>query len=302
MKIAFKYILTLIICLFVSNVQAKRKTDLEKFEIKGNIKEMRIHHTGEKPYEKIYRFDENGNTIEKIMLKEGKTIQTSKEEYKYDSLKNIIKHSRHINGEYKYSNEYIYNEKGLMIESLGVDGRGKTKFKYDDSGKCIEKSCYSKNNQLLWTKTNKYNNKGDITEEIEYNTNEKFKSSNGFHHKTVFIYNDNGNLVEETKYLPNGDFEYKNTNKYDNNGNCIEETHYEPKNRYSGKEHYEKKEYKFDLKGNCIEIKTYDAIDNLKKTVEITYDDETGNVTEELHYYGNSPNAYKCVYEYDYYK
>ena len=103
-------------------------------------------------------------------------------------------------------------------------------------------------------------------------------------------------------YIPNGDFEYKNTNKYDNNGNCIEETHYEPKNRYSGKEHYEKKEYKFDLKGNCIEIKTYDAIDNLKKTVEITYDDETGNVTEELHYYGNSPNAYKCVYEYDYYK
>ena len=78
MKITFKYILTLIICLFVSNVQAKRKKKKKKFEIKGNIKEMRIHHTGEKPYEKIYRFDENGNTIEKTMLKKAGQFKPQK--------------------------------------------------------------------------------------------------------------------------------------------------------------------------------------------------------------------------------
>ena len=301
-----KYILILIISMFVASVQAKRHTDWERFGLNGNVKEMHIHYIRHQSYEKIYRFDENGNTIETIKNKGGRTRQISKEEYKYDSLKNIIKYSRYIDGEYKYSREYIYNEKGVMIESLDFDcqgkGRGKKKFKYDDNGKCIEKSCYSRRNKLFWTDTIKYDNNGNKIEEVEYNTNEKFKPFGGFHHKTVYKYDERGNLTEETKYLPNGDFEYKNTNKYDDNGNCIEETHYEPKNLYSGKEHYEKEVYKLDEKGNRIEIAIYDSIDHINKTVVMKYDDETGNVIEELHYYESNDKPYRNVYEYEYYK
>lgn len=267
----------------------------------GNVKEMHIHHIRRQSYEEIYKFDINGNCTERQKLIDGRAIQTSKHEYIYDSLKKVIKLSVYMDGEFKYSKEYKYNEKELMTESY-INGFGMTKYKYDDNEKRIEKSCYSRHNKLFWTDTIKYDNNGNKIEEVEYNTDEKFESFGGFHHKTVYKYDEKGNLTEETKYLPNGDFEYKNTNKYDDNGNRIEETHYEPKNRYSGKEHYEKEVYKLDEKGNRIEITIYDSIDHIKKTVVKKYDDETGNVTEELHYYGNSPNAYKCVYEYDYYK
>ena len=66
-----KYILTLIISVFVVSIQAKGETDWEKDEVKGKVKEMRVYNVHETTsgIEKAFirhkiKYDKKGNRLE----------------------------------------------------------------------------------------------------------------------------------------------------------------------------------------------------------------------------------------------
>jgi len=73
----------------------------------------------------------------------------------------------------------------------------------------------------LFENISKYDEKGNIVEEVRYNSSEKINS------KGTYKYDEIGNLVETLTYDASGKVTLKNSTKYDKKGNKIKKTSYD---------------------------------------------------------------------------
>jgi len=108
-----------------------------------------------------------------------------------------------------------------------------------------------------------------------------------------FIFNNNGNKIEENYYEADGSLKNKQIYKYDDNGNMFEENYYEA----DGSLGY-KKIYKYDDKGNMFEGYSYEADGSLGSKFIYKYDDNRNKIEDHI-YKADGSLGSKNIYKYD---
>lgn len=240
-----KAIITLI-CLATSifSMAQQKKTDIQKENLKGQVKSIKeIPYEAEKQDGKIiktnyyneynvFKYDNNGNLIEKILHRDSITL-SDKYIHQYDSKNNLTETIIIDNDGEKSKIIYKYNDKNYLIEeklySLDDDFSAYDYYKYDENGNKIEEISYI-NNKLSSKLVYSYNKENLIESICHYSRNGEKDM------KTSYKYNDRNNLIKEYTYIfsINDDLEhtyhYKN---YDEKGNWIERYKHFGNNSYS---------------------------------------------------------------------
>ena len=201
------YLLTILLSLLVLVTTAeckevKKKTDLQKGNLKGKVKSVR--HI---KYKAIDKFGEL--TKGDIIVEYGFGNKLTK----YDKNGNKIERNRYLPYRSLYMKEtYKYDKNGNKIEANGYKSDGsldwKYTYKYDKNGNKIEKNWYNSDGSLTtWKYTYKYDKNGNT---IEYNRYSSYRS----------LYR---------KYNNKSTYKYK----YDKHGNWVQKIYFEQKGENS---------------------------------------------------------------------
>ncbi|MFJ1435169.1 hypothetical protein ACILFN_07460, partial [Capnocytophaga canimorsus] len=126
-----------------------------------------------------------------------------------------------------------------------------------------------------------YNEQGNLIEDNRYN------SDGSLSRKTACKYDTNGNRIEENWYNSDGSLSWKTAFKYDTNGNLIEANSYNSDGSLSGKT-----ACKYDTNGNLIEANGYNSDGSLYATDIYTYEyDKYGNWVKRIMYNNDKPES-----------
>ena len=185
----------------------------------------------------------------------GGQTQTKRTDWDKDNLNGKVKSVKHkLYEDDSYIETTEYNENGYRVK-------------------------YTPKSDLI---TNKYDDKGNVTETTCYD------SEGNMAWKYIYKYDKNDNELEWSSYESDGSLSSKIVREYDNRGNKIESRLYGPKNK-----EVSKSIYKYDEKNNMIEC----IRDSRKRENKEIYEyDNNGNCIECIRYfYGNES---KDIYEY----
>lgn len=145
------------------------------------------------------------------------------EKYGYDNQGNKIEYTRYsggseVNADYQKLSKY--DTKGNLVEESGFDGveNFKNSYTYNDKGDLLEIR-YMKDNALQERRA--FNKNGNTTTVSIYNSAGTLSS------KLVLLYDDKGNLIQETVYGVNANQLEKKTYNYDEKKNLKEEAKYQ---------------------------------------------------------------------------
>jgi hypothetical protein len=269
MKKLFRLIIIILFCLTVS----LSKTSWESDGLKGKVKQKT----------EIQYLVEN-------QPKEVKKIRYYTSVNKYNIYGNILEEDQYSDEE-KLSRKslYIYDDKGNNIEEerYNEEGKkeGKTFYKYDDKGNEIEGIWYDEKEEINVKIQTQYKGKNKKLEWLVY-------SPDGSFSRNVNKYDDKGNNIERVQYNKNEKFNLKLSWKYDKKGNKLEESEYDNNGILKGK-----KLYKYDDKGKLIELTDFNKHGNLKIKTVYTYD--RLNMVEEVRYGSYGERISKILYKYD---
>ena len=167
------------------------------------------------------------------------------------------------------------------------------------------KKVYASSIKSLYSFTGKKVKKNDLTElklkgkvktftQTDYDAVEKFGEiqKGEIDGKSIILFNDNGNKIEENQYKFDGSLKSKNTYKYEDSGNeLIEHCNYNSVGSLEEKYIYDK--------GNIIEHSEYNSDGSLKSKNTRKYDDN-GNEIEWKTYQSDGSLIHKYTYKYKY--
>lgn len=207
-------------------------------------------------------------------------------EYKFGEPQKGVRNSQ------KY---FLFNEKGQLIQERHINYLegvvySETINTYNDKGLELERSTFNSKGELNFRYSYQYDEKGNKTNEISYDSDNKIDNNK--------IFDEKGNKIEETYYDSKGKLESRTANKYDEKGNMIEKEYFEL-DKLMEREKYV---YKYDSKGNKIEVEgsLYDSEGELKDRMKnINKYDRKGNVIEEIRYDLSGDLNNKFTYKYD---
>jgi hypothetical protein len=155
--------------------------------------------------------------------------------------------------------------------------------------------CENKNDINEWTKDNL---RGEVKSiiEISYEAAQRFgnieKGDAIYLGKKSWVYNDNGNLIEEALYYSD-DVYSLSTFKYDDSGNQVEKVKYELDGSLIAKWVYQ-----YDSRGNRIEINLYHPDGSLEYRYISKFDDR-GNEVEQFQYGLDGSLSPRYSFDYD---
>jgi hypothetical protein len=180
--------------------------------------------------------------IDKIQKKEC-SIEISK--YNINGNKTEV-FNYSFDGSLNYTETYQYNEKGLWTKViiLGSDGSlmSKTSNTFDEKGKIVEDTVNSPSTGTTKT-VYKYDDLGNLKQVNSYNSEDSLES------RIIYNCDEKRNMVELLYYIKDGTLKFKSTTKYDKKDNPIESKTYSS----NGNLEVETWKYdKFDKKGNWI--------------------------------------------------
>jgi len=279
------FFLSFVVLILICSSGNKQKNDLEKENLKGNVKSLR---------EASFNAVDNFSEITKGD-RGGAGWFGPYEYYNKYNNKGFLTESvaKYFDGDSLILQEVCkYDDKGHEIEQYhsNSDGEsGKETSKYDDIGNIIELNRYYPVDSLeaSWKYTYKFDDKGNIIEENTYTNG----SAEG--RLVTYKYDEKDNLIEAKVYTTDSILHWKTTFKYDDKGNKIEKNMYSYDGSLSGKEIY-----KYDDRGHRIETSNsyQDGILHWKNTYK--YDDND-NLIEETYLSDNGSSSQK-IYKYEY--
>lgn len=257
----------------------------------------------------------------------GKVKQVKQDKYEANVVDGNI-----ILGPKSYRDDFvnftaIYNKDGNKIEEVfyRIDGSlQKSTYKYNENGKKIETIDSYPNGNLIFQTVHTYNETGQHIKDDHYKgKSEKYGLE--YKHKTIYSYNEQGYVIEETDFTLFDDLISKSTFQcdhagnrlmvkiknekgmidlftytYDNRGSIISEKYYNDDTFDLLEMKYTELSnncYKYDDFGNVIEKVSkiydtitrykyeYDNIGNWKKRVEFLSDTATSIVLREIEYW-----------------
>jgi hypothetical protein len=260
MKTSCICILVFIILISGSPLKAILKKDYKQMNLNGFVKSIVeiVYGVNEKDGKiirdsgsifsfaptRLYFFDGNGNLTE------------SREEYQEGIPTKTV---------------FLYDDKGNEIENIlyrhnrEKEVQDTTTSRYDDNGNKIEEN-YS--GYVKQKRTYLYDDKGHL---IEMNLT-TFSSRGNVNNKTVYKYEINGNMVEESEYRSTGEFMKNIKYSFDEKGNKTEDQEFKPEGilRF-------KSTYKYDEMNNTIEENRFGSTGNILKSTTNNYEYDIHN-------------------------
>lgn len=177
---------------------------------------------------------------------------------------------------------HILNESGKEIETTELTPKDvvldKTVTKYDVYGNVIEQATYDSESILLWRTVITYKGTQKV-DSSEYGKNGVLKA------KTIFIYDEFGNLIDETGYDGEGELIWKI--KYQYKGAKLETV----SEYYSDGSLSREEKYTYNASGNIESIVTYDVFSSTTEIIVFRYA-ANGQITE-ITTYGNEKQMIK---------
>ena len=204
---------------------------------------------------------------------------------------------------------YEYNRRGNITAEMEYEGGELVKMeknkRYNKNGDMIKELYYpigySWGTEIKYENT--YDDNGNLIEQTRFSATRgphvenNSKLEHGYRGKRTYSYDDSGNLLEEFEYNETG-LTAKTTFKYDSRGNQIEVNQWNYQDSFNSiRDTYR---YEFDDKGN--RILQQDMSMEGKIANEFTYRYDTyGNVVERQYFnvYGKLANQTKYEYSYD---
>ncbi len=146
-------------------------------------------------------YNSNGFLTETIIYSLDGTVK-DKYTYEYDKNGRRIKTSRYSDGQLLNSYKYDYNEFGNKIKAYSYNPAGELEeyylYKYDGEGNLVEEDWFSASGEKIYSVENDYDD-GVKTRTSTYDKN------NDLIFEYVFKYDQKGNIIEEIKYDVNGE-------------------------------------------------------------------------------------------------
>lgn len=178
------------------------------YDSNGNLsEESTINANGAFQYKCIYKYDSDGNRIEKNVPVLWGYAANNKTTYTYDSNGNCIEENSYDSGNIDEKVTYTYDPNGNCIEenetrywSDGSVGKEKRTRVYDSDGNCIEKNTYFANGEMYIKETYAYDTDGKLVKKGLY-VKERARI-------TTFTYDSNGNCIEEKECVKSGQILY----------------------------------------------------------------------------------------------
>lgn len=237
---------------FISYASNRVKTDIEKWELIGNIRSVEIRE-GLNMVSQIF-FNKDGKLID-----QERSIKTPNEQ---TWIKTHTKYTYNSSG--KLSAKFSYIDNGLMDK--------KTLYSYSKNGKETEETTYDSKEVFLFKYVYIFNPQGD---EIE---GKFYKKSDAEERKWVKSYDGKGNLTSLIWFKTDGSIDYKVLYEYDENNYQSKNLIYKADGSLD-----ERREYKHDGKGNVIEEITYKSDNSIqeKKVYKYMFD-SIGNWTNKI--------------------
>ena len=175
-------------------------------------------------YQDVFIYDENENHIETYKVIKEDTVKFKQIKF-YDENNHLIKQfdyrGTHISGEpFEYWKHYTY-ENDKIIDEITMRNNDTVwvgKYSYDEVGNLI--SIYRQKGQKQQKEMFEYDQSGKlIKKSIEDNTYPLTKdvSHSATNHSTVFLYNEQGKLIEEIRYNHKGEIHLKYVYVYEYN-------------------------------------------------------------------------------------
>lgn len=219
-----------------------------EYDSKGN-KIEKIYYTPDGSFNTkySYKYDDNGNIIEMSdSFSEG--YLGNKYTYKYDEKENLVEYNDYLGR--KLDEKYIfeYDENGNEIEENWYNSNGnlvkKWIKKYDDKGNIIENIFYYSEGKIDSRTIYKYDTNNNILEEIITDSNNNILS------EEYNKYDNNGRIIEVKMNVPSyGDMKVKTLYKYDDKGNLIEQIN---NSSMGGRITKGKKKFEYDKNNNWV--------------------------------------------------
>ena len=271
---------------FVNDVPGDKsyRSSLVTFDKNGNIvEETNYRATGQILYVSTYKYDNQGNRLEYIKYKGDRQEISYKQEFIYDSKGNKLMESG-FNGAEDYKNSYRYDGSGNLVEiKYYLNNQLDEKRLLEKKGNITIIKVYDFNDGFKFTITNRYDNDGNLLEEVK--TEKEVEAR-----KTNYEYDSNQNLNEEVKYHF-GNFTYRQKFIYKNNKlvevqeekpevplYTLKKYKYNPAGKLIGEEwrtdpskEFSTKEYRYDPKGVLTETDCYFSSYKFKVRYKYSY-------------------------------
>lgn len=233
----------------INNKYDKNGNKLEYTRYKGNRETV--------TYRQRYVYDEKGQKIEENGFDGASNFKTT---YAYNDNGKLKSIHYYTGATLTDRREFIYEGTNLTVNVYDSEDKKQAYYKriFDSKDQLIDDSKYDMEDNLLNRVTYTYDNNGNVIVETKFNSGNVCKMINK--------YNDNFYLNEVTKEDSEESFV---TNKYiyDENGNLVEELW----KKFDSRE-YSRKTYTYDKEGKCTSIDCYFASYKFKVFYSLSYE------------------------------
>ncbi len=238
-----------------------------EYDEKGNIVRKLSYDEGEVSRSREEFFDDNGNNIKTVMINDsGEETVVTRE---FDKNGNEIKTVDEDDGvpvviEQKYDKEgkvilYKYTKNDILRE--------KRTFEYDEEGRQISFTSYTRTGEINYVYEYEYNENGDKTAERTVAQDGSIAS------ETLYIYDSEYKQMEMI-YTQDGTESMREKYFYDEKGNLTEEKHY-----YCGEPDGGIK-YEYDSENRVVKVEYFSA-DGEYESIDENFYDENGNLVRK---------------------
>jgi len=260
------------------------KNYMKRFDHKGNVIEEVYYQSDSVDQRLSYRYDNKENKVEYVNYLGNGSKVLFKQNITYDNAGKKIREERYNGSDYQIIKYNYENNKLSEIIRSNIYGNVEHKRTFKYTGNICTIDIINEKGQKTGEIRNKYDDNNNIIESTEYDIKGKVKEK--------YLYEFEGNLVQEKVKYVLGNFIYKEEYEYGNNGNLIKVI----KKESEGKQ-YISNIYKYDAQGNLIEEEWYDNHPKDNSTKKYFYDEKGLLEKVEVYY---ALYRYKIQYRYDY--
>ena len=262
------------------------KNAFKEFDRNGNVIKEEYYRRGDINQELSYKYNKNQDKTEYVNYSVEEDEVRFKQTIDYNSDGKKTRESRFNGSEHRVIN-YQYNDEGKLTKIIKKDQDGnlveRRLFSYEANNAKIR--VLDPQDQLTLRIVNKYDDNGNHTEYLEFNTegkrikkiSYKFDGNNNkveeikyqkgnFIYRKEFEYNGSNQLVEIKKEQPKGEIHISKIFEYNSNGHLSKEMWYD-----SRADDYSSKKYFYNDRGIVEKAEVYYAVYDYKVLYRYNY-------------------------------
>lgn len=261
------------------------KTSYTRYNSRGDIVEFVTYKLKDTLTYETYEYNTEGHRVDYTKHKGGKKNISYRKISEYNNNGNVIL-EQGFDGSERFKNTYEYDDGKLKEINYYTDNRKSEKriFKHDSN--ITDVTVYNSKNIITSYMSLKYDDKGNLIEEIQFDADKKQLENR------IFVYNNESKVVSEVKYRE-GNFYYKLSYLYDSAGELI---NIDEENLEHSR--YIKKNFKYNDRGFLIEMNWRRKPGEEFNTRNYAYDNE-GLCTQVMTYYPSTKFKVLTKYEYE---